>query len=335
MILAGDIGGTHSRLALFGEDAGRLRLKREMIFFSRDHDGLAQIVNIFLREEAATVKTACFGIAGPVLQGRVSASNLAWIVDAQELSRQAGIATVRLVNDLEAHAAGIEDMEAADLVSLNSAAPGEGNAALIAAGTGLGEAGMYWNGSRRCAFAGEGGHADFAPRNDLEIALHQYLMKKFGHVSCERVLSGPGLQNIYDFLRDSGMEQEPEWLQAELLQAANPVAVISQYGLRETPPICARTLDVFVGAYGSEAGNLALKLLATGGVYVSGGIAAKILPRLRGPDFLEAFAAKGRMQPMLEKIPIKVVINDKVGLFGAARCALTAETGSPGSVVAP
>ncbi len=326
MILAGDIGGTHSRLALFSEEAGRLRLAREKIYLSREHKGLDEIVSLFLREEAASVKSACFGIAGPVLQGRAKASNLAWGADARQLSQQTGIGTVWLINDLEAHASGIDDLEATDLISLNSAGPGEGNAALIAAGTGLGEAGMYWDGARRRAFAGEGGHADFAPRNDLELSLHQYLIKKFGHVSCERVISGPGLKNVYDFLRDSGTEPEPGWLKDELRQASDPVAVISQRGLEAKAPICERTLDIFVGAYGAEAGNLALKLLATGGVFISGGIAVKILPQLRGPGFLRAFSDKGRMKALLEAIPIKVITNDKVGLIGAARYALTKAT---------
>jgi glucokinase len=334
MILAGDIGGTHSRIALFNEENGRLRLFCENIYFSRDHQSLEEIVTIFLGKEGGNVQAACFGIAGPVLHGRVCASNLAWVVDAEDLSRHTGVEPVWLVNDLEAHASGIDDLGSDDLVSLNSAKPGEGNAALIAAGTGLGEAGMYWDGRRRRVFAGEGGHADFAPRNDLEIALHQYLIRKYGHVSCERVLSGPGLKNIYDFLRDSHTEDEPEWLKDEMSRSNEPAALIGKYGLEAKAAICERALDTLIGIYGAEAGNLALKLLATGGVFISGGVAAKILPKLRSPIFLEAFTAKGRMKLLLESIPVKVIINDKVGLLGAARYALTKRTESASPVVA-
>ena len=323
MILAGDIGGTNSRMALFSQDRGGLRLAAQKKYPSQQHKSLEEIVQLFLSETGARVETACCGIAGPVVRGRAVASNLPWIADAAEVSRQTGIAPVFLINDLQAHASGIDDLDGGDLVALNSAQAGEGNAALIAAGTGLGEAGMYWDGSRRHAFASEGGHADFAPGNNLEAQLHAYLMQKFKHVSCERVLSGPGLKNIYDFLRDTGIEVEPDWLRTEINASPNPAAIISQYGLEGRDGICTRALDVLVGAYGSEAGNLALRMLATGGVFISGGIAPKILPKLLSPIFLDAFTEKGRMKPLLESMPIKVIVNDKVGLIGAARYAVT------------
>jgi len=258
-----------------------------------------------------------------VLHGQVTTSNLAWIIDAIQLSKAVGIETVWLMNDLQAHAYGIDDLGPTDFVAINKADPGVGNAALIAAGTGLGEAGLYWDGSRRRPFPCEGGHSDFAPRNDLEIALLQYLLKKFARVSYERVLSGPGLMNIYEFLRDSGREQEPDSLRDELRQSDDPVAVISRHGLEGNSGICERVLEIFAGIYGAEAGNLALKLLATGGVFVSGGIASRILPRLTGPTFIQAFTAKGRLQPLMETIPVRVIINDKVGLLGAARYAFS------------
>ncbi|HXB22932.1 MAG TPA: glucokinase [Candidatus Solibacter sp.] len=322
MILAGDIGGTNTRLAFFKEEAGRLQLAAEKVYPSREHKGLDEIVIMFLREQGVSIRLACFGIAGPVLHGRVSASNLPWIIDAAELSRHLGTETVWLINDLEAHASGIDDLEPADFINLNSVEPSAGNAALIAAGTGLGEAGLYWDGARRHAFPCEGGHCDFAPRNDLEIALLQYLLKRFGRVSYERVLSGPGLKIIYEFLRDSGTEQEPDWLRQELSQLADPVAAISKNGLEEKAAICQRALEMFVSIYGAEAGNLALKLMATGGLFMSGGIAHKILPKLREPAFLEAFVSKGRLQPVLETIPVRIIVNDKVGLIGAARYAV-------------
>jgi glucokinase len=322
MILAGDVGGTNTRIALFNENGGRLSIARECVYSSREHKSLDEIVSLFLRDKASVATTACFGIAGPVLNGRVSATNLAWVVDARQLSRQSAIGPVWLINDLEAHAYGIGDLESADLVTLAEGKPGDGNAALIAAGTGLGEAGMFWDGKQHHAFAGEGGHADFAPSNELEIALHAHLMKKFGHVSCERVISGPGIKNIYDFLRDSKTELEPGWLKDELDGAADPVVLIAQYGLDAKAPICERALDVFVGAYGAEAGNLALRIMALNGVFVSGGIAGKLLPEMRSSLFVKAFLAKGRMKPLLETVPVKVIVNEHIGLMGAARYAL-------------
>lgn len=322
MILAGDVGGTNTRVALFNPEGGRLTIARERIFPSRAHKSLDEILSIFLGDEPCPATTACFGIAGPVLNGKAVASNLAWVVDAGQLSRQSVRGPVWLINDLEAHAYGIGDLESADLITLNEGKPAKGNAALIAAGTGLGEAGMFWDGKQHYAFAGEGGHADFAPGNELESSLHGYLMKKFGHVSCERVISGPGIKNIYDFLRDSKIEEEPDWLKNELDQVADPVVLIAQHGLEAKTPICERALDLFVSAYGAEAGNLALRILALNGVFVSGGIAGKLLPKMKSGLFMQAFLAKGRMQPLLETVPVKIIINEHIGLLGAARYAL-------------
>jgi glucokinase len=322
MILAGDIGGTNTRIALFQQDDGKLKLARECIYPSRQHQGLNEIVELFLRDQAATAETACFGIAGPVLDGRANASNLAWIVDARQLSRETAIKDVWLINDLEAHAYGINDLDPDDLFTLNPGKPSAGNAALIAAGTGLGEAGVFWDGTAHHAFAAEGGHADFAPGNELELALNAYLMKKFGHVSYERVLSGPGIKNIYDFLRDSKTEQEPQWLKDELQAAFDPSVLISQYGQEGKAAICDHALNIFASVYGAEAGNLALRLLAVNGVFVSGGIAGKTKAKLKGPLFMERFVAKGRMRPLLEAVPVKVIVNEHIGLLGAARYAV-------------
>lgn len=322
MILAGDIGGTHTRIAIFNEEAGKLRLVLEQVYPSREHKSLDEIVSLFLSNQTLKVEVACFGIAGPVLHGRVSTPNLAWVVDAIQLSKLLGIESVWLINDLQAHASGVDDLEPADFVLLNQLEPAVGNAALIAAGTGLGEAGLYWDGNRRWPFPCEGGHCDFAPRTDLEVALFQYLFKKFGRVSYERVLSGPGLRNVYEFLRDTGVKPEPAWLKDELAHAADPVAVISQHGLEGKAAICEHALDTFVSVYGAEAGNLALKMMAVGGIFVSGGIAARIMPRLNSRVFLQAFVSKGRLQPLMETIPVRAIINDAVGLIGAARYAV-------------
>jgi glucokinase len=333
MILAGDIGGTHTRIAIFQPAAdGALKMLLERVYPSREHKNLDEIVSLFLSNEKVTIDRACFGIAGPVLHGRVFTPNLAWVVDALALAKEINIQAVWLINDLQAHASGIDDLAPSDFVALNQVDAGIGNGALIAAGTGLGEAGLYWDGARRWPFPCEGGHADFAPRNDLEVELFRYLLAKFGRVSYERVLSGPGLQNIFEFLAATGKEQEPQSLKNELQQAADPAAIISQHGMDGDASICARALDIFVSIYGAEAGNLALKLMATGGVFISGGIAAKILPKLTAPVFMQSFISKGRLQPMLEAIPVKVVVNDRIGLIGAARYAVLQSVRIPSSV---
>jgi len=326
-ILAGDIGGTNSRLGLFSEALGRLHLEVETVYPSREHSGLAEIITAFLAAQGASVSQASFGIAGPVLNGVVSTPNLPWVIDKTELARQTRIEHFSLINDLEAHASGVGDLEPGDFVVLNPGIPLSGNAALIAAGTGLGEACLYWDGVRHRPFACEGGHADFAPRNEVEIGLLTYLQQKYGRVSYERILSGRGLKNIYDFLRDSGSEREPPGLLEELTQARDPAVVITKHGMTESSGICARALDILVSVYGAEAGNLALKLMATAGVFITGGIVARILPKLSTPAFMMAFAAKGRLQSLMEKIPVKVVTNDRVGLIGAARYAVN----NPGS----
>ena len=322
MILAGDIGGTHTRIAFFEESAGKLNMALERVYPSRDHKGLDEILSLFLGNGHANIDRVCFGVAGPVIHDQVSTPNLPWIVEALKLAHQLGVPQVSLINDLMAHASGLDDLAEEDFIRLNKLDRQAGNAALIAAGTGLGEAGIYWDGVRRWPFPCEGGHSDFAPRNDLEIALLEHLLKKFDHVSCERVVSGQGFLNIYDFLRHSGKAEEPSWLKQELESAADPAVVISQYGVQGKAGICELALDLFVSVYGAEAGNLALKIMATGGMFVSGGIAAKILPKITNGAFLQAFVSKGRLQPLLETIPVKVIVNERVGLIGAARYAV-------------
>lgn len=322
MILAGDIGGTHARLAFFDEQQGKLRLVASSIFPSRDYRSLDEIARKYVATTNLHPQLACFGIAGPVREGRVTASNLPWIIDAKTLAAELQIPTVFLINDLEAHGWGIETLEPADLIRLNEGSGNAiGNRAIIAAGTGLGEAGLYWDGARHHVFACEGGHCDFAPRNHLEMDLFQYLQAQFEHVSYERVLSGPGLVNVYYFLRDTGRGTQPEWL-AEQMLTCDPAAAISQAGMEGRCPMAQQALQIFVSIYGAETGNLALKVMATGGIYLAGGIAPKILSMLSGPMFLEAFLDKGRMRPLLESMPIYVIKNDTLALLGAARCAL-------------
>jgi glucokinase len=321
MILAGDIGGTHARLAFFDVEDGRFNLVSAKIFPSREYSGLDQIVSEFLQTSDVNPDRACFGIAGPVRNGRVETSNLPWIVESQSLANELKLQKVFLINDLEANAWGIVDLDVKDAVPLNQVKGNpQGNQAVIAAGTGLGEAGMYWNGSQHEVFATEGGHADFAPRNELEVELFRYLNTQYGHVSYERILSGPGLVNVFHFLRDTGRGAEPKWLTDEM-QHSDPAAAISQAAMGGKCALCEQAVDIFVSVYAAEAGNLALKTMATGGVYLGGGIAPKMLSKMSGPLFMHAFAAKGRMQPLLEAIPVRVITNDKIALVGAARYA--------------
>jgi glucokinase len=327
MILAGDIGGTHARLALFDVLKGRLRLISASVFPSREYAGLDEIVAKFVGSTKVHPDSACFGVAGPVRNGRVEASNLPWVIQSKRLADELKIKQAVLINDLEANAWGIPALERKDVVSLNQVkGVPVGNQAVIAAGTGLGEAVMYWDGVQHHVSACEGGHADFAPRNDLEMDLLVYLRARFGHVSYERIVSGPGLVNVFHFLRDTGRGTEPRWLSDEMLHS-DPAAAISRAALEGKCPLCEQALDLFVSIYGAEAGNLALKIMSIGGVYLGGGIAPKIVPKLSGPLFMEAFVCKGRMQPLLEAMPVKVITNDKTALLGAARYAVVRTAG--------
>lgn len=320
MILAGDIGGTNARLAYFQPRNGHLRLISERVFPSRDYGELGEIVSKFLQDAAAPPDSACFGIAGPVRNGRVETSNLPWIIEQSRLAKQIQLPGTLLINDLEANAWGIGALTSEDLVPLNQVGSSVGNQAVIAPGTGLGEAGLFWNGSQHQVYASEGGHADFAPRGSLQIELLQFLEGRFGHVSYERVLSGPGLVNVYEFLRDKGYRDEPEGFAAQL-EHGDAAAMISSAALHGTNRLAEQALDLWVSVYGAEAGNLALKAMATGGIFLGGGISPKILPKLTGPLFMRAFLDKGRLRPLLEAIPVQVIANDKAGLLGAARCA--------------
>ena len=320
MILAGDIGGTNARLAYFQPQNGHLRLMSERIFPSRDYSEFGDIVSKFLQEASTRPEVACFGIAGPVRNGRVETSNLPWVIEQSRLAKQIHLPGTLLINDLEANAWGIGALSAQDLVPLNPVGPSVGNQAVIAPGTGLGEAGLFWNGSQHQVYACEGGHADFAPQGTLQVELLQFLENRYGHVSYERVLSGPGLVNVYEFLRGKGCADEPAGFAAQL-ERGNAAAAISAAALNRTNGIAEQALDLWISVYGAEAGNLALKAMATGGIFLGGGISPKILPKLTGPLFMRAFLEKGRLRSLLESIPVQVITNDNAGLLGAARCA--------------
>ena len=323
MILAGEIGATRTRLAAFETEGNRLQCVVEKTYRSQQHDGLSGILADFIKTEGIPVHSACLGVAGPVRAGRSKISNLPWIIDARELAKQLRLNSVGLLNDLEAYAYGIDALESKDFIALSEGAEdAEGNRAVISAKTGLGMAGLYWDGFRHHPFACEGGHADFAPRNDVQIELLTYLQKKYGRISCERILSGPGIKNIYDFLRDAHKAEEPEWLRTQLSTAPDPPALISQTALEGKAAICDQALSIFVSVFGAQAGNCALNFMSTGGIFIGGVIAAKIAPKMKDPVFLDSFLDKGRMESILKDMPVKIVTNDDCGIMGAARYTL-------------
>ncbi len=320
MFLAGDIGGTKTNLAIYTYEGGTERLvaKKVTAFPSKDHGTLGEIISKFLGEDHG-IQQACFGVAGPVKNGKVQVTNLPWVVDAAALQAELGIAQISLLNDLEANAYGINTLLPEELLPLNpQCEPRQvGNRALISAGTGLGEAGLLWDGVSHRPFASEGGHASFAPNDSIGDELLIWLRKKHGHVSWERVLSGMGMKNLYAFFRERSGVAEPNWLAAEL-KDGDLGAVVSQAGLAGKDPVCVETVDCFTRNYGAEAGNLALKMLALGGVYIGGGIAPKMLDKMKSPLFLDAFIHKGRLSPLLQATPVYVILNDKTALQGAA-----------------
>ena len=320
-VLAGDVGGTKTRLALVEPGEGFLRVVLEREYRSPDYSGLEAVVGAFLGEHEAGADAAAFGLPGPVVRGRTRTTNLPWQVDAARLGRTVGIHRTTLVNDLEATAYGIGELAPEDVEVIDPGdGEGGGNAALIAPGTGLGEAGLYWDGVRHRPFATEGGHADFAAADEVEFALQQHLAAEGGHVSWERVLSGPGLLAIHQFLRAYRESPVPEWLERDMA-TGDPAAAIAAAAEARSCPVCAEAMDRFVRFFAAEAGNLALKVMATGGVYLGGGIAPRMAGRLMEPDFLETFQAKGRMRELMERMPVKLINNDRAALLGAARCA--------------
>ena len=323
MILAGEIGATRTRLAAFETEGNRLQCVVEKTYPSQQHSSLAEILPQFIRSEGIPVHSACFGVAGPVRGGRSKISNLPWIIDSKELSRELKLPSVGLLNDLEAYAYGIDALESQDFIAISEGSEdAEGNRAVISAKTGLGMAGLYWDGFRHHPFACEGGHADFAPKDALQTELLVYLQKKYGRVSCERILSGPGIKNIYDFLRDTHKAEEPSWLGEQLSVVPDPSPVISQLALEGKAPICEQTLSMFVSLFGAEAGNCALHYMTTGGIFIGGTIAAKIEKKMKESEFMQAFLDKGRMETLLRDMPVKIVVNDDCGLIGAARYTL-------------
>ena len=325
MILAGDIGGTKTNVALCDTtEGGGISVLAQRSYPSGASDSLESILAEFLREHPTdAISHACFGVAGPVVGERVETPNLAWDVRADSLAAALRLRRVVLINDLEATAYGVETLRDEQLHTLNEGAgEREGHRALIAAGTGLGMAGLFREGEHYRPIPSEGGHVDYAPRNETEIELLRYMQRRLsGRVSYERVLSGPGLVNVYSFLRDEGYAEEPGWL-AERLKTDGEAAAISAAALANESELASKALDLFAQIYGAMAGNLALLLKPAGGVYVGGGIAPKILGKLKDGAFMRAFSDKGRMSSLVESVPVRVILDDKTALYGAARCAV-------------
>jgi glucokinase len=320
MILAGDVGGTKVHLALYEFINGNLTYTRDERYPAKDYSGLEEIVRIFLG--ANTVTSACFGVPGPVRDGRLRLTNLPWTLDSRELAQNLKIDHVFLINDLEANGYGIAELKPDQIYTLAEGDPGQiGSRALIAAGTGLGEGILAWNGKIHVPMPSEGGHTDYGPRNEDEIDLLRFLKQKYnGRVSYERVVAGMGITNIYDFLRDVRGMEEPEWL-AERLSTEDPNAVIAELALAAKSELCEKTLDMYVSAYGAEAGNLALKVLSIGGLYIGGGIAPRILEKLKDGTFMRSFTDKGRLSQLLINMPVRVILESRAALLGAAAYA--------------
>ena len=320
MILAGDVGGTKVHLALYDFINGNLQYTRDERYPAKDYSGLEEIVKEFLGGDQPT--SACFGVPGPVRDGRLRLTNLPWTLDSRELAVHLKIDHVFLINDLEANGYGVAELKADQIYTLAEGDASQiGNRALIAAGTGLGEGILAWNGKIHVPMPSEGGHSDYAPRNEDEIDLLRYLKQKYhGRISFERVVSGMGLTNIYDFLRDVRGMEEPAWL-TDRLASEDPNAVITDLALAAKSEICEKSLDMFVSAYGAESGNLALKVLSIGGLYIGGGIAPRILEKLKDGTFMRSFTDKGRLSQLLINMPVRVILESRAALLGAAAYA--------------
>ncbi|HQE99677.1 MAG TPA: glucokinase [Anaerolineae bacterium] len=325
MLLAGDIGGTKTNLAIIDPAGGVGKTVAEATFPSGRYPSLESIVQQFLNQTGIEVSRASFGVAGPVVGGRATITNLPWVMDEHNLQRAFDLEAVYLLNDLVSIAYAVPHLEGRDLHVLNEGRPEPGGAiAVLAPGTGLGEAFLTWEGTRFSAHPSEGGHADFAPVNKLQIKLLRYLHDRFDHVSYERICSGMGLPNIYRFFKDTDAYEEPEWLAERLASASDltPVIVTAAFDEERPCPLCQATLEMFVAILGAEAGNLALKVLSTGGVYLAGGIPPRILPALERESFMDAFLRKGRLSHLLAPMPVRVVLNSKAALLGAVHYGL-------------
>ncbi len=315
-VLAADIGGTKTNIALFEAQGTNIRLIDKQKYASKDYNSFADIVKEFC-EDTSLINSMCIGIAGPVIEGKCHATNLEWSIDIEDLKHDLKIDKISLLNDLEINAYGLASLSDDQCLTIaEGISPFDGNAALISPGTGLGEAGLFWDGKLYHPFATEGGHSDFCPRSNTDIELLSYLNQKFDRVSWERLVSGQGIHNIFQYLRDAKNEFVPDWLN-ENIQKGDPGKAISE-GRIQNVPICIRTIDLFIKYLAVESANLALKLKATGGIFIGGGIVPKIIEEVKRSDFQEHFLHAGRLRPLMEEVPIRVILNDHTALMGAA-----------------
>ena len=319
MLLAGDIGGTKTAVALFSTDSDTLQPDVERIFQNRNYESLEAVIYDFMRDNPKAITSASFGVAGPVVKGKANITNLPWVIDQEVIQKAFDFPKVHLLNDLEAIASAVPHLTDEDLVTLNEGiVEPEGAISVIAPGTGLGEAFLVWDGSKYQAHPSEGGHVSFGPINPAQVELLEFMLEKFEHVSVERVCSGSGIPNIYACVKHHGRFPEPEWLQKELTEAVDPTPIIVEAAVTHKTPICVATLALFLDILADEASNLALKVLSTGGVYMGGGIPPRILSELQKPRFMEIFSSKGRFSELMRNMPVHVIRNPKTALYGAA-----------------
>ena len=334
--MAGDIGGTKTAVGIFTRTGDRPEASVIETFDSRNADGLESIIDRFLQDHSDggrqnDLQAACFGVAGPVDQGRCKATNLPWVISENAVQDRFGWKKVRLINDLTAVGYGVPLLTGEEIQELNAGEPRQkGNLGLVAPGTGLGMSLLVWCGEGYMPLASEGGHVDFGPNGPEDISLWEYLRKKFGHVSPERIVSGPGLVNVYEWLKSTGRYGEPEWLQKEV-EKGDPARIISETAIARKAPICEAALDRFMRVFGAVAGNLALIGMTRGGMYLGGGIPAKILPKFEEEIFMRSFTAKGRFEELMTRIPVYIILNHQIGLMGAAERAFMDLATSPQS----
>ena len=325
--LAGDVGGTKTLLALYDYHGGNLKETRRKRYLSGEHKCLEEIIEDFLKEEKKPPSRCCFAIAGPTEGGVSHTINLQWVVSAEKISKHFNIESTFLINDLVANAWGIRELSSSDLMTLNQGTPlNDGNQGMVSPGTGLGEAVLFYDGKQRIPGASEGGHADFSPRNDQEVELFKYLKGKFGHVSKERVLSGQGIVNLYQFLVDTG-RYKPGPAVLERMKNENPAKVITEMGISNENECCQTLLSWFCSLLGAEAGNFALSIMGTGGIFLGGGIVPKIIPELKKGEFMKAFVNKGRLTSLLSSVPVHVILEEDTALKGAAYYCLRTALG--------
>lgn len=316
-VLAGDIGGTKTNLALYEFKDGHLFLVKQKSYRTKNHSSLLEIIEDFEIEEMAKIDSICFGVAGPITKGKVHGTNFPWSIDTKKLIKALHLKSIFLINDMQANAYGLAALEEKDLDHLKYGSKIEGNAVIISPGTGLGEAGLFWDGSAYHPFATEGGHCDFSPRNDFDLEVWKYFQQKYGHVSWERLLSGQGIRDTYQLIRNVSGEKETDAFKAKMAKE-DPAAVITSTALGGSDVVCRETLDLFVRFLAIETSQLALKFKATGGIYIGGGIMPKIIKGMNREVFTDNFMQSGRMNSLLQMVPVDVILNDNTALLGAA-----------------